>query len=69
MLLKLLDIQGSTVTTDAVETQLQIMEQFLSQQGHFVLMVKKNLYQSDVELVSKIPGHVSTQTTKIYYRK
>ena len=41
-LLKLLDIKGSTVTTDAIGTQTQIMEQILSQEGHFVLMVKKN---------------------------
>ena len=41
-LLKLLDIQGSTVTTDAVGTQTQIVEQILSQYCHFVLIVKKN---------------------------
>ena len=41
-LLKLLDIQGSTVTIDAIGTQTQIMEQILSQEGHFVRMVKKN---------------------------
>ena len=34
-LLKLLDIQGSVVTADAVGTQTQIMEQILSQEGHF----------------------------------
>lgn len=41
-LLKLSDICGSTVTTDAVGIQTQIMEQTLSKEGHFVLMVKKN---------------------------
>lgn len=40
-LLKLLDIKGSVVTADAVGTQTQIMEQILSQEGHFVLMVKR----------------------------
>jgi len=50
-LLKLLDIQESTVTTDAVGTQTQIMEQILSQGGHFVLMVKKNQPQSYDEIV------------------
>ena len=50
-LLKLLDIQGSIVTTDAVGTQTQIMEQILSQEGHFVLMVKKNQPQSYEEIV------------------
>lgn len=50
-LLKLLDIRGSIVTTDAVGTQTQIMEQLLSQEGHFVLMVKKNQPQSYEEIV------------------
>lgn len=50
-LLKLLDIQGSIVTTDAVGTQMQIMEQIVSQEGHFVLMVKKNQPQSYEEIV------------------
>lgn len=50
-LLKLLDIKGSIVTTDAVGTQTQIMEQILSQEGHFVLMVKKNQPQSYEEIV------------------
>lgn len=50
-LLKLLDIKGSTVTTDAIGTQTQIMEQILSQEGHFVLMVKKNQPQSYDEIV------------------
>ncbi len=50
-LLKLLDIRGSIVTTDAVGTQTQIMEQILSQEGHFVLMVKKNQPQSYEEIV------------------
>ena len=45
-LLKLLDIKGSTVTTDAIGTQTRIMEQILSREGHFVLMVKKNQPQS-----------------------
>ncbi len=50
-LLQLLDIQGSTVTTDAIGTQTQIMEQILSQGGHFVMMVKKNQPQSYDEIV------------------
>lgn len=50
-LLKLLDIKGSTVTTDAIGTQTQIMEQILSQEGRFVLMVKKNQPQSYDEIV------------------
>lgn len=41
-LLKLLDIRGSIITTDAVGTQTSIMEQIVDQGGHFVLVVKKN---------------------------
>lgn len=41
-LLKLLDIDGSTITIDAIGTQTAIMEQIREQKGHFVLMVKKN---------------------------
>lgn len=50
-LLKLLDIKGSIITTDAVGTQTRIMEQILSQEGHFVLMVKRNQRQSYDEIV------------------
>lgn len=41
-LLKLLDISGSIITTDAIGTQTDIMRQIISQGGHFVLMVKRN---------------------------
>ena len=50
-LLKLLDIKGSTVTTDAIGTQTQIMEQILSQEGHFVMLVKKNQPQAYGEIM------------------
>lgn len=63
-LLKLLAIQGSTVTTDAVGTQTQIMEQILSQEGHFVLMVKKNQPQSYDEIV-KYFGEMSEDYKKM----
>lgn len=63
-LLKLLDIEGSTVTTDAIGTQTQIMEQILSQKGHFVLMVKKNQPQSYEEIV-KYFGEMSEDHKKM----
>ena len=63
-LLKLLDIKGSTVTTDAIGTQTQIMEQILSQKGHFVLMVKKNQPQSYEEIV-KYFGEMSEDHKKM----
>ena len=62
-LLKLLDIRGSTVTTDAVGTQTQIMEQILSREGHFVLMVKKNQPQSYEEIM-KYFGEMSEDYKK-----
>lgn len=63
-LLRLLDIEGSTVTTDAIGTQTQIMEQILSQGGHFVLMVKKNQPQSYDEIV-KYFGELSEDGKKM----
>lgn len=41
-LLKLLDIRGSVITTDAIGTQTNIMQQIVDQGGHFVMSVKKN---------------------------
>lgn len=67
-LLKLLDIQESTVTTDAVGTQTQIMEQILSQKGHFVLMVKKNQPQSYEEIV-KYFGEMSEDRKRMKEEK
>lgn len=63
-MLKLLDIQGSTITTDAIGTQTQIMEQILSQEGHFVLMIKKNQPQSYDEIV-KYFGEMSEDDKKM----
>ena len=63
-LLKLLDIEGSTVTTDAIGPQTQIMKQILSQKGHFVLMVKKNQPQSYEEIL-KYFGEMSEDHKKM----
>lgn len=45
-------------------TQTQIMEQILSQEGHFVLMVKKNQPQSYDEIV-KYFGEMSEDYKKM----
>lgn len=63
-LLGLLDIKGSTVTTDAVGTQTEVMEQILRQEGHFVLMVKKNQPQSYGE-ITKYLGELSEDRRKM----
>lgn len=63
-LLELLDISGSTVTTDAVGTQTEVMEQILRQEGHFVLMVKKNQPQS-YEEITKYLGEMSEDHKKM----
>lgn len=62
--LKLLDIKGNTVTTDAVGTRTRIMEQILSQGGHFVLMAKKNQPQSYEEIL-KYFGEMSEDHKKM----
>lgn len=41
-LLKLLDIHNSVITTDAIGTQTNIMQQIVDQGAHFVMMIKKN---------------------------
>ena len=62
-MLDLLDIQGSTITIDAIGTQTKIMTQILSQGGHFVLMVKKNQPQSYEEIL-KYFGEMSEDDKK-----
>lgn len=41
-MLRVLDIEGSTITADAIGTQTAIMNQTVEQGGHFVFIVKKN---------------------------
>lgn len=57
-LLKLLDIRESTITIDAIGTQTEIMKQIVEQEGHFVLMVKRNQPQSYEEIM-KYMGEMS----------
>lgn len=52
-LLSYLDIRGSTITADALNTQTSVMEQIISQGGHFVLMVKRNQPNSYDEIVKQ----------------
>ncbi len=51
-LLKLLEIKDSIITIDAIGTQTEIMEQIHDQDGHFVLLVKRNQPQSYDEIVA-----------------
>ena len=50
-LLSCLEIQGSTITTDALGTQTSVMEQIVKRGGHFVMMVKKNQPNSYDEIL------------------
>lgn len=50
-LLSYLDIEDSTVTADALNTQTSVMEQINTQGGHFVMMVKKNQPNSYEEII------------------
>lgn len=60
----MLELQGSTVTIDAIGTQTGIMEQILEQGGHFVLQVKKNQPQS-YEEVTRCFGKLKDDFQKI----
>ena len=53
-LLKLLNIEDSIITIDAIGTQTEIMDQIHEQDGHFVLLVKRNQPQSYDEIVAFI---------------
>ena len=64
MLLELLDIRRSTVTTDAVGTQTEIMGQIVAQEGHFVQEVKRNQPQSYEEIM-KYFGEMSEDAKKM----
>ena len=55
-LLSYLDICESTITADALNTQTSVMEQIISQGGHFVLMVKRNQPNSYDEIVRQFEG-------------
>ena len=50
-LLSYLEIKGSTITADALNTQTSVMEAIIDQGGHFVMMVKKNQPNSYEEIV------------------
>ena len=52
-LLSYLDIEGSTVTADALNTQTSVMKQILGQGGHFVMMVKRNQPNSYEEIIEQ----------------
>ena len=52
-LLSYLDIRESMITADALNTQTRVMEQIISQGGHFVMMVKKNQPASYEEIIEQ----------------
>lgn len=68
-LLKLLNIEGSIITIDAIGTQTEIMEQIHDQNGHFLLPVKRNQPQSYEEIVaftSKVEEEMEKAKSKDY---
>ena len=52
-LLSFLDIRGSTITADALNTTTNVMEHIIEQGAHFVLMVKKNNPGSYEEIIAR----------------
>ena len=52
-LLSYFEIEGSTVTADALNTQTNVMEQIIRQGGHFVMMVKRNQPNSYEEIMEQ----------------
>lgn len=60
-LLSYLDIRDSTITADALNTQTSVMEQIISQGGHFVMAVKKNQPVSYEEILSQFEAIMEAQ--------
>ncbi len=50
-ILKLFSLRGSTITTDSIGTQTEIMLQIREQGGHFILLVKGNQPQTYEEIL------------------
>ena len=55
-LLALIDIEGATVTIDAIGTQRKIAEQIVSQGGDYILCVKDNQKGTKIELEGFFEG-------------
>ena len=53
-LLRLIDIRGSIITTDAIGTQTEIMQQIINQGGHFLMMVKRNQLMNVAKTVNRL---------------
>ena len=55
-LLDLIDIEGATITIDAIGTQYEIANKIVSKGGHYALKTKKN----QAELLSNITAHFNS---------
>lgn len=69
-LLDLIDIEGATITIDAIGTQFEIANKIVSKKGHYALKVKKN----QPELLRQIKAQFNTYNnlygnTDVKYKK
>ena len=56
-LLDLLEIEGATITIDAIETQEEIINKIVNKKGHYVLPVKDNQKELKKQIKSQFDGY------------
>ena len=69
-LLDLIEIEGATITIDAIGTQFEIAKKIVSKGGHYVLKVKKN----QPELLKQIKSQFNSYNnlygnSEVFYKK
>lgn len=64
-LLKLIDIEGATVTTDAMGTQYKIGEQIVEEKGNYVLALKGNQGEFHEDIKLFLDTHLQDKFSKI----
>jgi predicted transposase YbfD/YdcC len=64
-LLKLIDLNGSIITIDAMGTQVAIAEQIVAGQGHFILAVKANQDGLFKQVINCVEEHISDDFVRL----
>ena len=68
-LLKLVDLEGSVITIDAMGTQTKIAEQIVDGKGDFVLALKKNQAKVHEAVIDFVDRHVSNDFQDVAHER
>jgi len=68
-LLKLIDIEGSTVTIDAMGTQKKIAAEIIRQKADYILQVKGNQPTLEKEVIQSFDNYLDTNSVESYIEK